>query len=414
MFRDDGRRLGPSPQMTSYKNSESPPPIMRGSPPALRVPFPDWDRPPWNRWSFQHVRELLPTAEVWRGSGSPSALASSPTELADIAFDLVNGSRANVRAFLDESHTDGFLILHGGHIRFERYSNGMTARTLHLSQSMAKSVAAACAGVLVGRRVLDPEALITHYLPELEATAYRDAQLRHVLDMTSGVRFSEDYTDPYSDIGRCDVASGWKPAPGPGNFPDNMWDVILSLTGRERAHGERFVYRSIETDVLAFCMERAASKRLPELVSELVWQPMGAEESACFTIDRAGYALADGGLNATLRDYARFGSIYLNDGAFGREIVPADWVRATRKGNHAIFGEPYILVTPNGAYRNQFWIEDVEREAIMCRGVFGQMIYIDPAHDLVAVKLSSWPDFLNPQMTINTLRMIHAIARELS
>jgi CubicO group peptidase (beta-lactamase class C family) len=160
-------------------------------------------------------------------------------------------------------------------------------------------------------------------------------------------------------------------------------------------------------------MERASGKRLPQLVSELIWQPMGAEESACFTVDRAGYALADGGLNATLRDYARFGLIYRDDGTFnGRNIVPADWIRATRKGDHTIFREPYNVVTPNGAYRNQFWIEDVSREAIMCRGVFGQMIYIDPAYELVAVKLSSWPDFLNPEMTVNTLRMIHAIARE--
>jgi CubicO group peptidase (beta-lactamase class C family) len=399
--------------MTSYKNSELPPPIMRGSPPALCVPFAEWDRPPWNRWSFQHVRELLPTAEVWRGEGPVAQLAFAATDLDSIGFDLVNGERSTVASFLDQSYTDGFLVLRGERIVCKRYFNHMTPRTLHLSQSMAKSVTAACAGALVGQGVLDPQALITHYLPELETTGYRDARLHHVLDMTSGVRFSEDYTNPYSDIGKCDVASGWKPPPGPGAFPETMWDLILTLTERERAHGELFVYRSIETDVLAFCMERASGKRLPQLVSELIWQQMGAEESACFTVDRAGYALADGGLNATLRDYARFGLIYRDDGTFnGRDIVPADWVRATRKGNHAIFGEPYILVTPNGAYRNQFWIEDVSSEATMCRGVFGQMIYIDPAHDLVAVKLSSWPDFLNPQMTVNTLRMIHAIARE--
>jgi CubicO group peptidase (beta-lactamase class C family) len=401
--------------MTSYKNSDARPPIMRGSPPAERVPLADWDRPPWNRWSFQHVRELLPTAEVWRGSGPPSALASAPVDLDSVAFDLVEGGRSDVRTFLDDSYTDGFLILHRGKSVCENYFNGMTARTLHLSQSMSKSVTAAAAGVLVGQGALDPGAPIVSYLPELARTAYRDAKLRHVLDMTSGVRFSEDYSDPYSDVGKCDVASGWKPPPGPGDFPEHMWELILTLTVAERAHGELFLYRSIETDVLAFCMERAAGKRLPQLVSELIWQPMGAEESACFTVDRAGYALAEGGLNATLRDYARFGSIYLGDGSFnGRQIVPASWVSDTRIGNHAIFGEPYTQTTSNGAYRNQFWIEDVTEKVVMCRGVFGQLIYIDPSHDLVAVKLSSWPDFLNPAMSVNTRRMIHAIARELS
>jgi CubicO group peptidase (beta-lactamase class C family) len=212
------------------------------------------------------------------------------------------------------------------------------------------------------------------------------------------------------------VASGWKPVPsGAENFPETMWELILSLTTRERAHGERFVYRSIETDVLAFCMERATGKRLPQLVSELLWQPMGAAESACFTVDAAGYALADGGLNATLRDYARFGSLYLNGGAFnGRQIVPEAWIRETQKGDHALFGEPYTLTTPNGAYRHQFWIEDVSRPVIMCRGVFGQLIYIDSARDLVVVKLSSWPDFLNLEFGIDTLRMVHALAAEIS
>src|SRR5262245_19522624 len=402
--------------MTSYKNSEPRLPIMRGSPPQLRVPAMDWDRPPWNRWSFQHVREILPTAEVWRGSGAPSVFPQVPQDLGGIAFKRSRGSESTVEAFLDDSYTDALLVLHRGRIIWERYFNGMGERTLHLSQSVAKPVTGAAAGCLVALGALDPKALITHYLPELAATAYQGAAVAHVLDMTSGVRFSEEYTDPYSEMGKADVASGWKPAPPGGEtFPATMWELILSLTTRERVHGERFVYRSIETDVLAFCMERASGKRLPQLVSELLWQPMGAAESACFTLDRAGYALADGGLNATLRDYGRFGSLYLNDGAFnGRQIVPEAWIKATQNGDHALFGEPYTLTTPNGAYRNQFWIEDVSRPIIMCRGVFGQLVYIDSARDLVVVKLSSWPDFLNLELGIDTLRMIHALVAEIS
>jgi CubicO group peptidase (beta-lactamase class C family) len=401
--------------MTSYKNSEPRPLIMRGNPPELRVPLMDWDRPPWNRWSFQHVREILPTAEVWRGTGPESVLPQVPQDLGSIIFERLGGASTTIETFLDDSYTDGLIVLHRGRILWERYFNGMSERTLHLSQSMAKSVTGAAAGCLVAERVLDPQALVTHYLPELAATAYQGATLQQVLDMTTGVRFSEDYTDPYSDVGKVDVASGWKPAPlGAEGFPEHVWELVLSLTTRERPHGERFVYRSIETDVLAFCMERASGRRLPQLVSELLWQPMGAAESACFTVDRAGYALAEGGLNATLRDYARFGSLYLNDGVFnGRQIMPQAWVKATREGDHALFGEPYTFTTPNGAYRNQFWIEDVSRSVILCRGVFGQFIYIDAERHLVMVKLSSWPDFLNVEMGIDTLRMFHALVHEI-
>jgi CubicO group peptidase (beta-lactamase class C family) len=393
--------------MASFRNSDPRLPIMQGSPPALIVPKMDWDRPPWNRWAFQHVREILPTAEVWRGRDPAKSLPRREVEFGELEVPL--------QTLLDETFTEGFLVIHDGAIVCERYFNGMDERTLHLSQSMAKSVTAAVAGILAGRGEMDIAAPITDYLPELGDTAWRGALLQHVLDMTTGVRFSEEYTDPYSDIGRSDVASGWKPIP-PDSDPDFKWprhmfELIMSITERDRPHGELFQYRSIETDVLAFAMERVTAKRLPQLVSEELWQKMGAEESACFTLDPAGYALADGGFNATLRDYARFGLLYVN-GSQG--IVPPDWIAATRNGNHGIFGEPYTLTLPEGAYRNQFWIKDPRSRSLLCRGVFGQLIYISWDYKMVAVKLSSWPDFLNTDYSNRTLDMLHRIGRHLN
>jgi CubicO group peptidase (beta-lactamase class C family) len=149
-------------------------------------------------------------------------------------------------------------------------------------------------------------------------------------------------------------------------------------------------------------------------VSELIWQPMGADESASLTVDRAGYGLADGGFNATLRDYARFGSLYLEDGTFnGRQIVPASWVEDTRRGHPAKFGAPYSSVLPGGAFRNQFWVEASGRDALVCRGVFGQFIYIAPEYEMVAVKLSTCPDFVTPGLVEATLRAMHVIGREI-
>jgi CubicO group peptidase (beta-lactamase class C family) len=401
--------------VSSYLNSGPHLPIMKGSPPALIPPKMDWDRPPWNRWSFQHVREILPTAEVWRGRGPVREFWRAERDLDGLEVMGASSGSATLATFLDETYTDGFIVLKDGAITYERYFNGMDERTLHLSQSVGKSFVAAVAGILIGRGLLDVNAPVTTTLPELEATGWRGATLQQVLDMTTGVRFNEEYTDPYSDIGRCDVASGWKPIPPVSDphfkWPRHMWEVIVSLTETERPHGELFVYRSIETDVLAFCLERVSGKRLPQLLSEEIWQKMGAEESANFTVDPAGYALGDGGLNACLRDYARFGQLYLDHGG---GIVPADWVEASRNGNHAIFKEPYNLSLPNGAYKNQFWIENQRSRAVMCRGVFGQLIYINWDERMVVVKLSSWPDFLNIPFNIATLNAIHAIARALS
>lgn len=401
--------------MPSYKNSDVRLPIMRGSPPALVPPKLDWDRGPWNRWSFQHIREILPTAEVWRGRGPARELPRSETDLDGLAVADSAGAPATLASLLDETYTDGFLVIKDGAIAYERYFNGMTDRTLHLSQSVGKSFVAAVAGILVGRGVLDVNAPVAHYLPPLAQTGWRGATLQQVLDMTTGVRFDEAYTNPYSGAGMLDVASGWKPIPPDSDasfkWPKHIWELIISLTETDRPHGDWFQYRSIETDVLAFCMERATGKRLPQLVSEELWQKMGAEESGSFTVDSAGYALADGGLNATLRDYGRFGQLLLEGGG---GVIPPQWIEATRTGDHSIFGEPYTLSLPQGAYKNQFWIEDPRSRSIMCRGVFGQLVYMNWDTNMVAVKLSSWPDFLNVPFNVATLGAVHAIGKGLT
>ncbi|EJC74992.1 penicillin-binding protein, beta-lactamase class C [Rhizobium leguminosarum bv. trifolii WSM2012] len=318
-------------------------------------------------------------------------------------------------SFLETNYTDGLLILHGGKIVAERYLNSMTPQTQHLSQSVAKSVVGTVAGILIGRGVVDPSATLTHYLPELEATAYRGATVQHVLDMTSGVVFVEAYTANDSHMAQLDVASGWKQRQDQ-NWPTNVWNLVLSLKDLECPHGTCFRYRSIETDVLSFVLERAADTKLAELVSRELWAPMGAEEDGCFTVDSAGFALGDGGFNATLRDYARFALLHLRGGEIdGRRIVPPEWIAGTRFGaDPSLFPGIHQDILPAGAYHNQFWIEDTARGVYMARGVFGQLIYIDPASDFAAVVLSSWPEFINPNRTRTALAALKAIRGALS
>jgi CubicO group peptidase (beta-lactamase class C family) len=375
----------------------------------------DWDRPPHNRWSFQHVREILPTVEVWRGRGPVREFTRRERELSTLTVSSVDGAPSNLGALLEETYTDGFLVINDGAVTFEFYSNGMADRTLHLSQSVSKSFTGILAGILIGRGQLDVFAPITSYLPELAQTGWKGASLQQVLDMTTGIRFSEDYSDPFSDVGQVDVASGWKPVPPNSDpkfkWPTHVWELILGLRDTSWLHGTQFLYRSIETDVLAFCMERVTSKRLPQLLSEELWQKMGAEESANFTVDPAGYALAEGGLNACLRDYGRFGQLILEGGG---SIIPSNWIEATRNGNHNMFGGNYAVTLPGGAYHNKFWIEDAKSRSLMARGVFGQLIYINWDYNMVVVKLSSWPDFLNPKFEKATYAAAHAIGKHLS
>lgn len=377
-------------------------------PGAPIIPRRDWDLPPWHRWTFQHIRDMTPTAQVWRGAGPVMPMREALEDLGGLAYDF-EGRRRTIEAFLDESFTDGFLVLHRGAILTERYFNGMRPHGTHLAMSVTKSIVGILAGIVAGQGLLDVSAPVTRYLPELEATAYRGATVQHVLDMTSGVVFDESYTTPGSHMVQLDLACGWKEHDKPG-WPRTMWDLVLSLRESECPHGTRFRYRSIETDVLGFVLERATGSSLAELLSRELWAPMGAGEDAYITVDHAGTALADGGFCATLRDFGRFAMLLLADGRRGgRQIVPAEWIADIRDGKGELFQAPYTTVLPQGAYRNQFWIEDTARRTYLARGIFGQFIFCDPDAEFAAVKLSTWPEFTSPERSLETLAAFRCI-----
>ena len=389
--------------------------IMQGFPPAADyIPGPsNWDLPPFNRWSFQNMRSLFPTVDVQRGTGPVRTLPGAHHDITRIDYPTLAGPRQTVADWLNTSYTDGFLVMSRGQVVHESYHNNMGALVPHLSQSMAKSIVGTLAGVLHGEGILDIDAPMPEFVPELAHSGYAGATLRHVLDMRSGVRFNEDYGVPGSDMTRIDIASGWRP-PLPGEAVPTIRDVILTLP-QERPHGEAFKYRSIETDVVAWALERAANQSLSSLLSSRIWSRIGAERDAYFTVDQAGTALADGGFNATMRDYARFGLMMLECGAWeGTQVVPEDWVRASAAGDRAAFGEPYTAASPKGAYGRQWWVHDASRGDFMARGVFGQLIYLDPKTEFMAVKLSTWPDFLIHSYTVDMLSAVTAIRDVLS
>ena len=344
-----------------------------------------------------------------------SELKYNLQNIENIKFKDINDKNVTISQMLNDTYTDGFLVHIGGHIIHESYYNGMRPDSVHIAQSVSKSVTSTVAGILIGRGLLNPNEQITHYLPELKSTAWNGAKLQHVFDMTSGVKFGEEYDIRNSDIGKMDVASSWKPIPEGSDpnehWPKCVWDQMLSLKEKETEHGERFLYRSIETDVIAHIMERVTGKKLATLISEELWQPMGAEEDANITVDSAGYGLSCGGISSTLRDFARFGILHLNSGKLnGKQIIPSDWIDDIRSGNHGLANEYLQATYPNGKYRNQFWIEDASKTIVMCIGVFGQLIYIAPEYNMVVVKFSTWPDFVDNSHKLNTLSAIHAIA----
>lgn len=359
------------------------------NPGAPIIPREGWDLPPWNRWTYQHVREMTATAQIYRGSGPVRLLLETQQPLGDVVVNFDDGARS-VDDFLERSFTDGFLVLHRGRIVFERYMNNFAAHRQHLLMSATKSFVGTLAGIFLNKGLLDLEKPVTHYLPELAATAYQGATVQHVLDMTTGVVYDESLNNG-SHMQKAQYA-GWYGMRIPG-WPCTYWELILSLDKLERRHGALFNYRSIETDVLGFILERVSGLSQADLLSQEIWAKMGAEEDAYIIVDDAGFAISGGGLCASLRDLGRFAQLFMERGAWdGRQIIPEAWIEDIRNDKGDLFQGSYREMFPRGAYHNQWWIEDTERRTLWAMGFLGQSIYIDPDAEFAVVKLSAWPE----------------------
>jgi CubicO group peptidase (beta-lactamase class C family) len=394
--------------------------LMQGFPPPAngQVTLANWQEPPFNRWSFSHMRELVPTQRISRGPGPVTPLPVARLPLGKTMLHRVDGAAATVDEVLDETYTDAVVIVHGGRVVLERYAGETAPDTPHLLMSISKSMVGCIAGNLVERGLLSPTHLVTDHVPELEDSGYRGASLRDVLDMRSGVEFSEDYTDLNAEVRVMEEAMGWRPA-SHRRLPSSMYAYLTTL-GRAGEHGGVFDYRSCETDVLGWVCERAANTRMADLISELVWAPLGAEHDAEITCDGVGTAIHDGGMCATARDLARFGLMLLAGGEVaGRRIAPVTWLRESwtvapdiRDAFARSVSGPYL---PGGWYRNKFWFLPREHgDVLLCLGIHGQMLYVSPGTGTVAAKLSSWPDAQSPTMLHDTLRGFDAVGAALA
>ena len=236
-------------------------------------------------------------------------------------------------------------------------------------------------GSLVEHGAIDVAAEVTAYVPELAGSGYRGASVRDLLDMRSGIRFSEDYLDPGAEVRRIEEAFGWAPRRSVDG-PTGMRAFLTTLE-QQGPHGGRFRYRSCETDVLGWICEAATGRRFPDLATDLVWSRLGAEFDANIGIDAEGTGMFDGGISATLGDLARFGLMLCQSGRSptGAQVVPEWWLADSWAGapdsRDAFAASPDDNRMPGGMYRNQFWFPEPDRSVLLCLGIHGQLVYVD-------------------------------------
>ncbi|WP_156689407.1 serine hydrolase domain-containing protein [Mycobacterium sp. Marseille-P9652] len=377
----------------------------------------NWLSPPYSHWSFQHVEEFVPTAVISRGPDRTASIPAAPAQLADIAVTNTNGTATTVGAVMAATVTDAWAVAHRGSMLAEEYLGGMGPRTRHLLFSVSKSLVAAVVGALHGAGAIQLDAPLTKYVPALADCGYAGATVRNLLDMRSGIAFSENYEDPTAQIHLLDQAMGWAPRSRP-DAPATLREFLLTLR-QKSPHGGPFEYRSCETDVLGWICEVAADQRMPELMSELLWSRIGAQSDATIGVDTEGMGMFNGGINACLGDMIRFGSLFLRDGTSltGRQVVPPAWIADTLDGGpdsrQAFAACPEDTELPGGMYRNQMWFPYPGSNVVLCLGMCGQMIYINRAAEMVAAKLSTQPHSQEPHM-LDTLRAFDAVATELA
>jgi len=394
---------------------------MEGFPPPasklIRQPESNFFSFPKLRWSVCHLRELLPTEQVSRGLGAPAPLPYARDEQAidALTFTPLGGAEEmTFEASLSANYTDGILILHQGEVVYERYLGCLDEAGKHGAMSMTKSLIGLLAEILIAEGALDGTRLVASIVPELAGSGFGNATVRQVLDMTTGIAYSEDYSDPDADIWRYSAAASPLPKPPGYEGPDGYLEYLQTVSA-EGEHGQAFHYRTVNTDALGWILSRVSGQAVTELLSERVWSRMGAEQDAYMTVDGKGTPFAGGGLSAGLRDLGRIGLLMLNGGEInGERLFPAEVVEGIRAGgSKRAFAEGGYETLAGGSYRSMWWVLHNDHGAYAARGVHGQTIYIDPTAEMVLVRFASFPTASNADIDPTSLPAYQAVAEYL-
>ena len=391
---------------------------MVGSPPAADklIRFADGSsyRFPQLRWSFSNFRQLVPTTNVSRGTAAPSPLPRALRDDLDAVSFTPMGRSTSMswgQAF-DASYSDGVIVLHRGRVVYERYAGVLRPEGQHIAMSVTKSFFGLIGATLIAEGKLDENAKLAQYVPELKDSAFADATLRQVLDMRTGLKYSENYADPKAEIWMHARAGNVLPRPPGYQGPQSFYEFLQTVQ-KEGEHGGPFAYKTVNTDALGWVIRRVTGKSVGQNLSERIWSRLGMEQDAYFSVDSVGNEFAGGGLNAGLRDMARFGEMMRNGGRYnGEQIVPRAVVEDIQRGGErsAFSGYPTL---PGWSYRNMWWVSHNANGAYMARGIHGQAIYIDPKAEMVIARFGSHPIAANAANDPTSLPAYEALARHL-
>ena len=345
---------------------------------------------PINRWSFSHIREVIPTVNIERSQDRVLNLKKSRNYTDNFSLNY-DGQIQSIDEIVRKRFIDGIIILKNDEILFEQYYGNLTEDKPHLMNSISKSVVGLLAGKLEQDGLIDFDKPVSYYVPELSKSGWGTDSLRLVLDMKDGSDYSEDYPDFTTTFRIQDCAIGWTDADYCPEKIENGLYSFLPTIGRKESNVGTFKYRSGSTDVIGWVLEKASGKSLANLISEYIWKPMGAEFDAYITVDESGFVLADHGMNSTLRDLSRLGLLVLNEGkVFSQQIVPEEFIRDMH--SHEDPNWPYDVSDGTSPYYRSFWWGKGNKERdLNGYGIHGQLLRVAPEAEMVVAIYSTWP-----------------------
>jgi CubicO group peptidase (beta-lactamase class C family) len=352
--------------------------------------------------NFRSMDRMFDYRVVHRG-GTPHVFERAPGSLPQLyAYE---GRDKQVAEFLETTWTTGLIVIHNDKIVYEDYRLGNTEASRCISWSVGKSFVSALMGIALEEgHVQSIEDPVTQYVPRLKGSGYDGVSIKHLLQMSSGIRFDEDYAAFFSDINRMGRAIAL-------NQP--LDEFVASLESEYEA-GTRHHYVSMDSQVLGMVLRKATGQTLTAYLEDKIWKRTGMESDAYWIVDGGGMELAFGGLNVVLRDYARFGLLYLHEGQWsGEEIIPADWVRAsvTPDAPHLQPGDNPSSSSPLG-YGYQWWVPENPEGDFVSIGLYNQFVYVHPKHNVVIAKTSAYADFDvdGDQKELESIALFRAIA----
>jgi CubicO group peptidase (beta-lactamase class C family) len=394
--------------------------LMNAFPPSpdAQVTLANWRSSPFNTWGFQHVREIVPSADIANNPDDLWRLPPVDWDYGGLVIDDGSGRQMSIADFLSETRTDAFVVAHRGRILLEHYANGMGPGTPHILMSVSKSMLGLLAGILAEKGVLDTEAPAEAYVPELAGSGFKGATVRQLLDMRSGIDFDEDYLATSGAIIDYRKATNWNPIE-PGETAADLRSFLPTLTERREPHGGPFNYVSPCTDLLGWIIERAAGRRFADLFSEHIWQPLGAAHNCYITVDRLGAPRCAGGVCMTATDLARVGQLIAEGGRRGsRQIVPKPWIDdIAAAGDPAAWQGGSFVPYWSGRdihYRAKWYVQRGASPLMFGFGIHGQHLYVDPSAQIVIAKFSSQALPIDARAIELTSRAVDAIRAALA